>query len=85
PIAVLRKWRCVCSDSGNPKGGELMQLWVDMLSVDEKVLQLWPQLLALANTNTHLRGVSVGLSVFDGLAYEFHKKLVGFGSEQGLS
>lgn len=112
PIAVLRKWRCVCSDSGNPKGGELMQLWVDMLFVNEKVtpvtllstdslwlflfinshrlnnsiklsnsplaircvwsvegisysnnwwtvqvLQLWPQLLALANTNTHLRGL----------------------------
>ncbi|KAF3592623.1 hypothetical protein DY000_02022795 [Brassica cretica] len=96
PIAVLRKWRCVCSDSGNPKGGELMQLWVDMLFVNEKVLQLWPQLLALANTNTHLRGallmttfkatsaqwqnhrwkgVPVALSVFDGLAYEFHKKL----------
>ncbi|KAL0773764.1 hypothetical protein Bca101_038915 [Brassica carinata] len=75
-----------------------MQLWVDMLFVNEKVLQLWPQLLALANTNTHLRGallmttfkatsaqwqnhrwkgVSVALSVFDGLAYEFHKKLVG--------
>ncbi|CAF1859836.1 BnaCnng73890D [Brassica napus] len=62
-----------------------MQLWVDMLFVNEKVLQLWPQLLALANTNTHLRGVSVALSVFDGLAYEFHKKLVGFGSAQGLS
>ncbi|CAN7131699.1 unnamed protein product [Brassica rapa subsp. narinosa] len=56
-----------------------------MLFVNEKVLQLWPQLLALANTNTHLRGVSVALSVFDGLSYEFHKKLVGFGSAQGLS